>query len=252
MLDLFRLRIRHGKQAIPNIRTAEVLETFKGFPIVDESKCESNCESCKAVCPTEAIEINPLRIDLGKCIFCGECEKVCSAGAIKFTNQYRIGSANHDALIISSGKTFEQFEAEAIQVKKEIHKMFGRSLKLRQVSSGGCNGCELELNASTNVNFDIGRFGIDFVASPKHADGIVITGPISSNMAPALKDAYQSVSDPKIVIAVGACSISGGLFSNSNQINRKFFDEIPVDLFIPGCPPHPLTFIHAVLDFLGK
>ena len=252
MLDLFKLRIRHGKQAIPNIRTAEVLETFKGFPIVDESKCESNCESCKAVCPTEAIEINPLRIDLGKCIFCGECEKVCSAGAIKFTNQYRIGSTNRDALIISSGKTFEQFEEEAIQAKKEIHKMFGRSLKLRQVSAGGCNGCELELNAATNVNFDMGRFGIDFVASPRHADGIVITGPISSNMAPALKDAYKSVSDPKIVIAVGACSISGGLFSNSTQVNRKFFDEVPVDLFVPGCPPHPLTFIHSLLDFLDK
>ncbi len=252
MLDLIKLRLRHGKQAIPNIHTAEVLKTFRGFPIVDESKCENNCEKCKSICPTEAIEKNPLRIDLGKCIFCGECEKVCSGGAIKFTNNYRIGSTNREALIISSGKTFEQFEVEAIKAKKEIHKMFGRSLKLRQVSAGGCNGCELELNASTNVNFDMGRFGIDFVASPRHADGIVITGPISSNMAPALKDAYQSVSDPKIVIAVGTCSISGGMFSSSNKINRNFFDEIPIDLFVSGCPPHPLTFIHALLDFLGK
>ena len=186
MLNLFKLRIRHGKQAIPNIRIAEVLETFRGFPIVDESKCENNCEKCKSVCPTGAIETDPLRIDLGKCIFCGECEKVCSSGAIKFTNQYQLGSTNRNSLIISSGQSFEEFKEEAIKAKKEIHKIFGRSFKLRQVSAGGCNGCELELAASSNVNFDMGRFGIDFVASPRHADGIVITGPISANMAPAL------------------------------------------------------------------
>ncbi len=252
MFDLIKLRIRHGKQAIPDIRKAEVLEIFRGFPIIDESKCANGCVECKEICPTGAIELNPLRIDLGKCTFCGECEKACSSGAIKFTNRYQLGSSKRDSLVISSGKTFDDFYEEAIEVKKEIHKLFGRSLKLRQVSAGGCNGCELELAASTNVNFDMGRFGIDFVASPRHADGIVITGPISSNMAPALKDAYKSISEPKIVIAVGACAISGGLFASSNQINRKFFEEVQVDLFVPGCPPHPLTFIHAVLDYLGK
>ena len=251
MFDLLRLRIRHGSQAIPDIRKATVMDTFRGYPVIDESKSPDDSARCKDVCPVGAIEVNPLRIDLGKCIFCGECEKV-SNGSIKFINQYRIGSTKRDGLIIPTGKFFEEFDREAIEAKKEIHKLFGRSLKLRQVSAGGCNGCELELNAASNVNFDMGRFGIDFVASPRHADGIVITGPISSNMAPALKDAYNSVAEPKIVIAVGACAISGGLFADSDQINRKFFDEVPVDLFIPGCPPHPLTFIHALLDFLGK
>ncbi len=251
MFDLLKLRIRHGRQAIPDIRKAEVMETFRGFPIIDETKSLDGGADCKEVCPTEAIDINPLRIDLGKCIFCGECEKI-SDGAIKFTNQYRLGSSKRESLVITSEKTFDEFDNEAIEAKKEIHKLFGRSLKLRQVSAGGCNGCELELNAASNVNFDMGRFGIDFVASPRHADGVVITGPISSNMAPALRDAYESISEPKIVIAVGACAISGGLFAGSNQINRKFFEEIPVDLFVPGCPPHPLTFIHALLDFLGR
>ena len=251
MFDLIKLRIRHGRQAIPNIRKAEVMETFRGFPVIDESKFADGGIGCKEICPTGAIEINPLRIDLGKCIFCGECESV-SDGAIKFINQYRLGSSKRESLIVASGKTFEEYDEDAIEAKKQIHKLFGRSLKLRQVSAGGCNGCELELNASSNVNFDMGRFGIDFVASPRHADGIVITGPISSNMAPALKDAYQSVSEPKIVIAVGACAISGGLFAASNQINRKFLDEVSVDLFIPGCPPHPLTFIHALLDYIGR
>jgi len=130
--------------------------------------------------------------------------------------------------------------------------MFGRSLKLRQVSAGGCNGCEMELSACGNVNFDMGRFGIDFVASPRHADGIVITGPITKNMAPALMDAYKSMSEPKIVIAVGACTISGGAFADSYELNREFLENVQVDLFIPGCPPHPLTIINAILDFIKK
>jgi Ni,Fe-hydrogenase III small subunit len=125
--------------------------------------------------------------------------------------------------------------------------MFGRSLKLRQVSAAGCNGCELELNASGNVNFDMGRFGIEFVASPRHADGIVITGPVSKNMGKALQDTYNSISDPKIVIAFGACAISGGQFAEAPELDRSFFDTIKVDLYIPGSPPHPLTFINAVL-----
>ncbi|MCX6150651.1 MAG: NADH-quinone oxidoreductase subunit NuoB [Ignavibacteriales bacterium] len=252
MLDLLKLRIQHGKQAIKNIRKAELLSAFRGFPVIDESKCDDGGKKAKDICPTNAIDLNPLNIDLGKCTFCGECERVYSNGAIKFTPQYRLGSTDRDKLIITSGKTFQTFDKEAIEAKKEIHKLFGRSLKLRQVSAGGCNGCEMELAATTNVNFDMGRFGIDFVASPRHADGIVVTGTISKNMAPALMDAYKSVSEPRIVIAVGACAISGGLFVESNQINRKFFDEVPVDLYIPGCPTHPLTFIHAVLDYLGR
>jgi Ni,Fe-hydrogenase III small subunit/NAD-dependent dihydropyrimidine dehydrogenase PreA subunit len=252
MLDLLKLRIQHGIQAIKNIRKAELPSNFRGFPVIDESKCKDRGKASKEICPAKAIELNPLRIDLGKCTFCGECEKVYPNGAIQFKSQYRLGCTEREKLIITSGKTFQDFNNEAIKVKKEIHKLFGRSLKLRQVSAAGCNGCEMELAATTNVNFDMGRFGIDFVASPRHADGIVITGPVSKNMAPALMDTYKSISEPRIVIAVGACAISGGLFAESNEINRKFFDEIPVDLFIPGCPPHPLTFIHAVLDYLGR
>ncbi len=252
MFDLLKLRKRHGYQAIPDIRTASPVSTHTGFPVLDASKCKEDCIPCKDICPTGAIRVDPLAIDLGKCIFCGECERVCNGGAIKFSNEYKIGSTERESLIISSGTAFENFRQTAIESKREIHKLFGRSLKLRQVSAGGCNGCEMELAACSNVNFDMGRFGIDFVASPRHADGIVITGAISRNMAPALMDTYKSIGEPKIVIAAGACAISGGVFAESEELNRNIFDKIKIDLFIPGCPPHPLVFINSLLDFIGR
>lgn len=251
MFDLLKLRKQHGYQAIPDIRKAELPSIFRGFPVIDESKCTDGGKGCKEICPAGAIELNPLRIDLGKCTFCGECERI-SNGAIEFTSKHRLGSTDRNNLIIRSGESFEDFYKNAIEVKIEIQKIFGRSLKLRQVSAAGCNGCEMELAACSNVNFDMGRFGIDFVASPRHADGIVITGPVSKNMAPALMDAYKSVSDPKIVIVVGSCAISGGLFSESEEINREFYKHVKIDLYVPGCPAHPLTFINAVLDFLNR
>ncbi len=251
MLDLLKLRIKHGYQAIGDIRKAPILETYRGFPLIDQSKYSGDWQNIVDVCPVKAIVNNPLSIDLGKCIFCGECEKL-SNGAIRFTNEYKLGCTSRVHLIVKTGMQFHEYAKDAIVARKEIHKIFGRSLKLRQVSAAGCNGCELELNASGNVNFDMGRFGIDFVASPRHADGIVITGPISKNMSPALKDTYESISDPKIVVAYGACAISGGIFAESEELNRSFLNEVKVDLYIPGSPPHPLTFINTVLDFIGR
>ncbi|RPI04167.1 MAG: NADH:ubiquinone oxidoreductase [Ignavibacteriae bacterium] len=251
MLDLIKLRIRHGYQSIGNLRTAVLMESHRGFPeILTSIKIEDE-QKIAGCCPTKAITGNPVTIDLGKCIFCGECERI-SNGAIRFTNDYKLGTSKKDQLLIAPGTVYQEYRASAIEAKKKIHSLFGRSLKLRQVSAGGCNGCEMELSACGNVNFDMGRFGIDFVASPRHADGIVLTGPITKNMAPALMDAYKSVNDPKIVIAVGACAISGGLFADSDELNREFLDKIKVDLYIPGCPPHPLTIINAILELIGK
>jgi len=251
MLDLIKLRIRHGFQAIANIRNAAIMETHRGFPIIDETKYTDDWQKVVDICPTNAITKNPAAIDLGKCIFCGECERA-SNGAIRFSNDYKIAASKKEHLVVVSGTVYKDYIASAIEARKEIHKLFGRSLKLRQVSAGGCNGCEMELSACGNVNFDMGRFGIDFVASPRHADGIVITGPITKNMAPALMDAYKSISEPKIVIAVGACAISGGVFADSDELNREFINTMKIDLFIPGCPPHPLTIINAILDFIRK
>jgi len=156
-----------------------------------------------------------------------------------------------EGLIAGKNHTPENLQQGAVKAREDIKKLFGGSLKLRQVSAGGCGGCEWELNACGNVNFDMGRFGIDIVASPRHADGLIITGPVTENMAPALEDAYHSVPDPKIVILARACAISGGVFRESAALSRGFIEKYPVDLYIPGCPVHPLTVINGIMDFLG-
>ena len=242
MLDTLKLKYFQGKQYIPNIQEAPMREQFRGLPSIKKGKV------VPSVCPTGALKTNPLSIDLGKCTLCGACK--CEA--IDFTNYYKLSATERNSLIITEGMTSEDYEKKAIQSRREIKRIFGKSLKLRQVSAGGCNGCEMELNACSNCNFDMGRFGIDFVASPRHADGIVITGPISENMAFALEDCYKSTPEPKIVILAGACAISGGVYQESSKLNREFLDKYPIDLYIPGCPVHPLTFIHGVLDFIRK
>lgn len=243
MLETIKCIELQKNQVIKDIKNAIVNENFRGLPKVCTEKC-NNIEECQNICPTNAID-NDLTIDLGKCIFCGECERICGSDVIKFSNFYKLGSTSSDNLV-TKGKL------DPIKSSEFIKKTFGRSLKLRQVSAGGCNSCEMELSACSNANFDMGRFGIEFVASPRHADGIVITGPITKNMAKALEDTYQAIAEPKIVILVGACAISGGIFQQSEELNREFLEKHKVDLYIPGCPAHPLTIINAILEFLGN
>ena len=125
----------------------------------------------------------------------------------------------------------------------EARRLFGRSLKLRQVSAGGCNACEADTNVLGTVVFDLGRFGIQFVASPRHADGLLITGPVPKNMELALKKTYEATAAPKLVIVVGACAISGGVFAGNPEAGKGAGEIVPVDLYIPGCPPHPITIL---------
>ncbi len=248
MFDTLKTKIYQGEQFIKDIKNAPMKEQFRGLPVIKNTG--EDLTNCINICPTKAISTNPLSVDMGKCTFCGACERACNS--IKFSNYYKLYSTSRENLVITESVTEEDFEKLAIKSRKEIHRVFSKSLKLRQVSAGGCGGCEMELNACSNCNFDMGRFGIDFVASPKHADGIVITGPISENMAYALEDCYKCTPNPKIVILCGTCAISGGVFQNSENINREFLDKHPVDLYIAGCPVHPLTFINGVLDFISS
>lgn len=182
----------------------------------------------------------PDSLDLGKMTFIPD-------GDVVYSNDYRMAVSKREDLLWK-GKE----DALARALNTEMLRIFGRSLKLRQVSAGGCNACEMDLNVLNTPVFDLSRFGIQFVASPRHADGIVVTGPISRNMKEALLKTWEAVPDPKIVIAVGACAISGGVFAESSEASKGLDTIIPVDLYIPGCPPHPLTILDGLLRLLGR
>lgn len=246
MLQSIRVRASQGTQYIKDPRQANPVG-FRGKPVIGAAPCETGCGTCLAACPAEAITLDPVRIDLGRCVMCGDCAPVCPSSKLSFTNDFKLASTNRDELIIDASRP----APDPVRVSEALRKRFGRSLKLRSVSAGGCNGCELEVNALTNVNFDIGRYGIDIVASPRHADGLVLTGPITRNMAEALQMCWNGMPDPKLVIAVGACAISGSPFEGSSALERSFLDRFKPTLYVPGCPPHPLTFVCGVLDLLG-
>ena len=208
MFDNLKILLHQGKQYIPDIRKAAVPGIFRGRPVISINKV--NEIELADICPTNAISTNPVCIDLGKCTFCGECA-VAYPDKIRFTTDHKIAVNNRGRLMIKEGQ-YEPIELNPELIRKEIYKYFSSSLKLRQVSAGGDNSCELELNACGNVNFDMGRFGIEFVASPRHADGIVITGPITENMAEPLQICYDAIPEPKIIILAGTDAISGGIF----------------------------------------
>jgi Ni,Fe-hydrogenase III small subunit/ferredoxin-like protein FixX len=248
VLSEIKILLHQGKQYIPDITTAEVPGIFRGRPIIAEAEnmISVNMQELIDLCPTGAISDNPVSIDMGKCVFCGECQRSFPS-TINFTKDYKISSNTREGLIIRQGQ-YDPAVLNPQLIRKEIRKYFGKSLKLRQVSAAGDNSCEWELNAAGNVNFDMGRFGIEFVASPRHADGIVITGPISRNMAEPLQICYDAVPCPKIIILAGTDAISGGIFAGSQALDRSFLDKHSVDLYVPGNPVHPLTFINGVLS----
>ncbi len=248
MYNNLKILYHQGKQFIPDVTTAKVPGIFRGRPVISSEKVDET--ELQALCPVGAIGTNPVSLDLGKCTFCGECA-LRFPEKIQFTTDYKISTNERESLIVKEGDD-KPVSVNPEKVRTEIHKLFGRSLKLRQVSVGGDNSCEWELGAANNVQFDMGRFGIEFVASPRHADGIVITGPITENMAEPLQICYDATPDPKIIVLVGTDAISGGIFAGSPAIDRSFLDRYKVDLYIPGNPAHPLTIINGLLDLTRK
>ena len=252
MLKIFLARVKQGHRTIkyPGGPGPEMPERFRGRPTIKAGLCPAGCHACADACPTGAITLSDkVRIDLGKCLFCTDCVNACPQETITYTTNFQLAVRNRQSLVVEQGRLEADLSA-ALDAK--LMKLFGCSLKLRQVSAGGCGACEADVNVLQTIGWDLGRFGIQMVASPRHADGLLITGPVTQNMVLALKKTYDAVPESKIVIAVGACAISGGPYINHAEVQNGADAVVPVDLYIPGCPPHPLTILDGLLRLLGR
>jgi Ni,Fe-hydrogenase III small subunit/formate hydrogenlyase subunit 6/NADH:ubiquinone oxidoreductase subunit I len=246
---------------------------FRGTPVIDFARCTA-CDACAQACPTSAlagqvdVEDTTMRvvsINYGDCIFCGECEAACPE-AIRLTKDFELATPEKAALIAraryrpdkdgvyrfvdlraETRSAKDSVEAIGIALKRKVRKLLGRSLHIREVDAGSCNGCEVEITALNNPVYDVERFGVHFVASPRHADMLLVTGPVTRNMEIALKQTYEATPDPKLVVAVGACGIGGGIFGKSYASCGGVDTVVPVDIYIPGCPPRPEALLHGIL-----
>ncbi|MCM2314991.1 MAG: hydrogenase [Thermoanaerobaculia bacterium] len=252
MLKILLARAHQGHRTMryPKGPAPAMPAHFRGMPKIDAARCPDDCRKCEEACPTDAITFagGKPHLDLGRCIFCPECEAACPEKAITFTEDHRLSVRSRADLQVTPGEELRL----ATALDGKMKSLFGRSLKLRVVSAGDCNGCAADVNVLGTIGWDLGRFGIQYVASPRHADGLVVLGPVPQNMRLALKKTYDAVPEPKIVIAIGACAISGGIYAGHAEQNDGAESVVPVDLFIAGCPPHPLTILDGLLRLLGK
>lgn len=248
---LARLFQGHRTGTFPTKTGPKLPPDFRGRPVLSADLTEAELAAAAAACPCPgclAMRDGVASLDMGRCTFCGRCAAAC--GKISFTKEYRLAVFARKDLVVKAG------EGEYVPPKNPnaaAVSLLKRSFQLREVSAGGCAACELDFNVLGTLAWDLGRFGMKVVASPRHADAVYVTGPVSRNMALALEKTFDAMGEPKFVIAAGACAISGGLYAGSPDVFGGAGEVLPEpDLFIPGCPPHPATALEALLRFQGK
>jgi Ni,Fe-hydrogenase III small subunit/formate hydrogenlyase subunit 6/NADH:ubiquinone oxidoreductase subunit I len=256
---------------------AQISQHFRGRPSFDFEKWK-DARSGAEVCPTGAISLSDngdartVTVDYGLCVFCGLCAEASSDQAVRITQEFELATTDRRNLVLTAEYTLNtdrthrqlcavnrgfrnvdgDVENVGLKAREKIHKLLGRSLCIREVDAGSCNGCELEIVALNNPIYDIERFGIHFVASPRHADMLLVTGPVTRNMELALLKTYRAMPEPKVVVAVGACGISGGIFGKNYASLGGVDNVLPVDVYIPGCPPRPQALLHGILLAVGR
>jgi Ni,Fe-hydrogenase III small subunit/ferredoxin len=250
MFNIIKKIVKYPRLTQEYPKVAADSSLFIGKPEIDLGKC-NYCGECQARCPSSAIVMdkglgkNAIEINYGKCIFCTLCEEVCPNKAIKMTNEFELATRERNMADRS-------YEEVCDELKTSIKKKFNRSLQIREVDSGSCNGCDYEINALSNPFNDIERLGINFVASPRHADMLLVTGTATRNMQVALAKTYDATPDPKLVVAVGACACSGGIFQDTYATCNGIDSIVPVDVYVPGCPPRPQAILYGILKALDK
>lgn len=265
MHHIIKKLIQHGTVTVDYPKKNIKSSFITGIPEFDYDKCK-RCKSCLNSCPTGAIvfvdndeqkQKSPA-VNIDECIFCRFCEEACPNGAVCLSNKFELAQKNKDALRASPICVIEdevkglEYELLGKQLKEKVNKIFGKSLHIREVDAGSCNGCDNEINALNGPYNDIERFGIHFVASPRHADMLLVTGCVTRNMEEALIKTYNAAPSPKLVVAVGACACSGGIFKNSYAGRNGVDSVLPVDVYIPGCPPRPQAIIYGILKAIGR
>jgi Ni,Fe-hydrogenase III small subunit/formate hydrogenlyase subunit 6/NADH:ubiquinone oxidoreductase subunit I len=258
-------------------KPAKISEHFRGRPSFDFEKWQ-DARPAEDVCPTGAISVQDngdarkVTVDYGLCVFCGSCAEASPDQAVRITQEFELAVADRGSLVLTveymlnadgthrklgavqHGFSNAEADIESVgrKAREKIQKLLGRSLSIREVDAGSCNGCELEIVALNNPIYDIERFGIHFVASPRHADMLLVTGPVTRNMELALLKTYRAMPEPKLVVAVGACGISGGIFGANYASLGGVDNVVPVDVYIPGCPPRPQALLHGILLAVGQ